>query len=104
MKKIIFILFILPFIGFSQSVKGNFSPADEFTYAFLYEATPQGANYINRGKLDGEGNFVIPIDSTVAPGIYKIVYAVPPEENNFDFIYDGKETVAFNFSTLFLKF
>ena len=98
MKKIIFILFILPFIGFSQSVKGNFSPADEFTYAFLYEATPQGANYINRGKLDGEGNFVIPIDSTVAPGIYKIVYAVPPEENNFDFIYDGKETVAFNFS------
>ena len=98
MKKIIFILFILPLLGFSQSVKGKFSPADEFTYAFLYEATPQGANYINRGQLDGGGNFEIPIDSSVAPGIYKIVYAVPPEENNFDFIYDGKETIAFNFS------
>jgi thiol-disulfide isomerase/thioredoxin len=34
----------------------------------------------------------------MSAGIYKIVYATPPEENNFDFIYDGKETVAFNFS------
>jgi peroxiredoxin len=98
MKNIIFALFLLPLLGFSQSVKGNFSPAEEFSYAFLYEATPQGANYVDRGKLDSEGNFEIAIDSTVAPGIYKIVYAIPPEENNFDFIYDGKETVAFNFS------
>ena len=98
MKKIIFILFLLPLLGLSQSVKGNFSPAEEFTYAFLYQATPEGANYINRGKLDSIGDFEIPLDSTVSPGIYKIVYATPPEENNFDFIYDGKETVAFNFS------
>jgi len=98
MKKIIFILFLLPLLGLSQSIKGNFSPAEEFTYAFLYQATPEGANYINRGKLDSIGDFEIPLDSTVSPGIYKIVYATPPEENNFDFIYDGKETVAFNFS------
>ena len=98
MKKLIFILFILPILAFSQSVKGNFSPAEEFSYAFLYEATPEGANYVNRGKLDSLGNFEISIDSTIVPGIYKIVYAIPPEENNFDFIYDGKETVAFNFT------
>ncbi len=98
MKKIIFILILLPLLGLSQSVKGNFSPAEEFTYAFLYQATPEGANYINRGKLDSIGNFEIPLDSTISPGIYKIVYATPPEENNFDFIYDGKETIAFNFS------
>ncbi|WP_296380246.1 thioredoxin-like domain-containing protein [Winogradskyella sp.] len=98
MKKIIFVLFVIPFLGFSQTVKGNFSPAEDFSYAFLYQATPQGANYVNRGKLDSLGNFKIPIDSTVTPGIYKIVYAIPPEENNFDFIYDGKETVAFNFN------
>jgi thiol-disulfide isomerase/thioredoxin len=98
MKKRIFILFLLPLLGVSQSIKGNFSPAEEFTYAFLYQATPEGANYINRGKLDSIGNFEIPLDSTMSPGIYKIVYATPPEENNFDFIYDGKETVAFNFS------
>ncbi|BAO75335.1 TlpA family protein disulfide reductase [Winogradskyella sp. PG-2] len=98
MKKLILALFILPLLGFSQSIKGNFSPAEEFSYAFLYEATPEGANYVNRGKLDAEGNFEITIDSSVAPGIYKIVYAIPPEENNFDFIYNGKETTAFNFS------
>ncbi|MFC0603682.1 TlpA family protein disulfide reductase [Winogradskyella pulchriflava] len=98
MKKLIFALFLVPFFGLSQSVKGNFSPAEDFSYAFLYQATPEGANYVNRGKLDSIGNFEIPLDSTVSPGIYKIVYAIPPEENNFDFIYDGKETVAFNFS------
>ncbi len=91
-------MLLVPCLAFSQSVKGNFSPAEDFSYAFLYKATPEGANYVNRGKLDSLGNFEIPLDSTVTPGIYKIVYAVPPEENNFDFIYDGKETVAFNFS------
>lgn len=98
MKKLLILFLILPIISFSQSVKGTFSPAEDFSYAFLYQATPEGANYVNRGQLDSEGNFEIPLDSTVAPGIYKIVYAIPPEENNFDFIYDGKETIAFNFS------
>ncbi|WP_405574099.1 TlpA family protein disulfide reductase [Winogradskyella sp. Asnod2-B02-A] len=98
MKKNLIILFVIPLISFAQSVKGTFSPPEDFSYAFLYQATPESANYINRGKLDADGNFEIQLDSTVKPGIYKIVYAVPPEENNFDFIYDGKETVAFNFS------
>lgn len=98
MKKSTLLLFILPLLTFSQSVKGTFSPAEDFSYAYLYEATPKGANYINRGKIDSIGNFEIPLDSTIAPGIYKIVYAIPPEENNFDFIYNGKETVAINFS------
>ena len=98
MKKLIFILLVLPLVSLAQSVQGTFSPAEDYTYAFLYKATPEGANYVDRGKLDGAGNFEIPLDSTVTPGIYKIVYAIPPEENNFDFIYDGKETVAFNFS------
>jgi len=98
MKKLVYILLVLPLISFAQSVKGTFSPAEDYSYAFLYKATPEGANYINRGKLDSIGSFEIPLDSTVTPGIYKIVYAIPPEENNFDFIYDGKETVAFNFS------
>ncbi|WP_400075363.1 TlpA family protein disulfide reductase [Winogradskyella sp. R77965] len=98
MKKLVFILLILPFLGFSQTVKGTFSPAEDYTYAFLYQATPEGANYVNRGQLDASGNFEIALDSTVTPGVYKIVYAIPPEENNFDFIYDGNETIAFNFN------
>jgi len=98
MKHLFFIFALIPTFLFSQTVKGTFSPVEDFTYAFLYKATPQGADYINRGKLDGSGTFKIQLDSTLKPGIYKIVYAVPPEENNFDFIYDGKESVAFNFS------
>ena len=97
MKKSVIVFFILPLMAMAQSVKGTFSPAEDFTYAFLYKATPEGANYVNRGKLDRQGNFEIPLDSTVDPGIYKIVYAIPPEENNFDFVYNGKETVSFNF-------
>ena len=98
MKKLVVILLVLPLITFAQSVKGNFSPAEDFSYAFLYKATPDGADYIDRGKIDNNGDFEIPLDSTATSGIYKIVYAIPPEENNFDFIYDGKENVAFNFS------
>lgn len=98
MKKLIFVLLILPQCILSQSVKGTFSPAKDFTYAFLYKSEPKKASYINRGELDNLGQFEIKLDSTVTPGMYKIVYALPAEENNFDFIYDGKETIAFNFS------
>lgn len=98
MKKLVTFLFIFPLIAFGQSVKGTFYPAEDFTYAFLYEATPEGANYVSHGELNTDGQFEIKIDSSAAPGIYKIVYATPPEENNFDFIYDGKETVVFKFS------
>lgn len=98
MKNLAIALLSLPLLAISQSVKGTFSPAEDFTHAFLYEATPEGANYVSHGELNNNGQFEIKIDSSAAPGIYKIVYAIPPEENNFDFIYDGKETVAFNFS------
>lgn len=98
MKRLLAFIFILPLFAIGQSVRGTFSPAEDFTHAFLYEATPEGANYVSHGELNNNGQFEIKIDSSAAPGIYKIVYAIPPEENNFDFIYDGKETVAFNFS------
>ncbi|MDH7912245.1 TlpA disulfide reductase family protein [Winogradskyella sp. SYSU M77433] len=98
MKKFIFLIVVLPFVAFSQNIKGTFSPAEDYTYAFLYRATPDGANYIERGKMNDSGSFEITLDSTAKPGIYKIVYAIPPEENNFDFIYDGNETVDFSFS------
>ncbi|MCC1484419.1 TlpA family protein disulfide reductase [Winogradskyella immobilis] len=99
MKQLIFVILISPFLGFTQQqIHGTFSPATDFTYAFLYRATTDGADYVERAKLDSLGNFTIKLDESAEPGIYKIVYAVPPEENNFDFIYNGKEDVAFNFS------
>jgi len=99
MKKLLILFLVLPLLTKAQSVKGTFSPAEDFSYAFLYHATPESANYVDSGQLDSIGNFEIQLDSLLTPGIYKIVYAIPPEENNFDFIYDGKETIAFNFSS-----
>ena len=98
MKKLLYSVVILPILLMAQhKVSGMFSPAEEFTYAFLYHATPIGTKYIDRSKVDADGSFVIRLDSTTTPGIYKIVYAIPPEDNNFDFIYDGKEDVALTF-------
>lgn len=99
MKKLIFTLVLLPLMTLAQkNISGTFSPAQDYTFAFLYKATPDGANYVNKAELDSLGNFSIPMDATAESGIYKIVYAIPPEENNFDLIYSGKEDVNFTFS------
>lgn len=84
---------------FSQhSVQGKFSPAKNFTYAILYKSTPTSLDYLNRGKVEKDGSFKIELDSTITAGMYKIVYGLPQEDHNFDFIYDGKEDVILNFS------
>ncbi|HKK11442.1 MAG TPA: TlpA disulfide reductase family protein [Flavobacteriaceae bacterium] len=98
MKKLLYCIAFLPTLLMAQhTVSGVFSPAKKFTYAFLYHATPTGTNYIGRSKIETDGNFTIALDSTATPGIYKIVYAVPVEDNNFDFIYNGKEDIFLTF-------
>jgi thiol-disulfide isomerase/thioredoxin len=99
MKKILFLLALIPsYIVAQHSIGGTFTPVEEYSYAFLYQATPTGSNYIDRAQLDEDGSFSIPFDSKSTPGVYKIVYALPSEDNNFDFIYNGKESVVFSFS------
>ncbi|MEZ4793151.1 MAG: TlpA disulfide reductase family protein [Gelidibacter sp.] len=99
MKKLLSLFAFLPSLLFSQHfVQGTFSPAKDFTYAFLYKASPTSLNYLNRGKIDENGTFKIELDSTVSSGMYKIVYGVPEDANNFDFIYDGKEDIVLTFS------
>ena len=99
MKNFLFIFFIIPSICISQQrISGSFSPSENYTFAFLYKATPDGANYVDRAKLDSLGNFSLSLNANAEPGIYKIVYAIPPEENNFDLLYNGKEDIAFTFS------
>jgi thiol-disulfide isomerase/thioredoxin len=98
-KKLLYLLAFIPSILFSQhSVQGTFSPSEDFTYAFLYKASPTTLTYLNRGKIDETGTFTIALDSTVTAGMYKIVYGVPEDANNFDFIYDGKEDIVLTFS------
>ncbi|WP_431132690.1 TlpA family protein disulfide reductase [Psychroserpens mesophilus] len=100
MKYLYFTLFFIPLSLFSQhSINGTFTPSSEYTYAFLYQATPTSSDYIDRAKIDDEGNFTIPLDASATAGIYKIVYALPPEDNNFNLIYNGKESVSLIFSS-----
>ena len=98
MKNVFYSILFLPLILTSQhKISGVFLPAKEFTYAFLYHATPKGISYIDRSKVESDGSFSIVLNATASSGIYKIVYGLPPEENNFDFIYDGKEDIELNF-------
>lgn len=97
LQTLVIILFTT--IGFSQlSVSGTFSPAEDFTYAFLYKSLPNGATYMDRGQTDEAGNFSITLGSAIVPGMYKIVYAIPPEDHNFDMIINGEENIHFTFS------
>ena len=99
MKKMILLLTFLPYIAMAQhTIEGTFSPAEDFTYAFLYKSNPTGAIYVDRAKVDENGHFKIELDSSDTSGIYKIVYGVPQAENNFDLIYSGKEDVELTFS------
>lgn len=99
MKKIMLALALMPSLLMAQhSIQGTFSPANEFTYAFVYKSNPTGAVYIDRAKVDENGHFKIQLDSTSTTGIYKIVYGVPQQDHNFDLIYNGKEDVILDFS------
>jgi len=99
MNKLFLLFVLIPTFIFSQhAIQGTFSPAEDFTYAFLYKSNPTNISYLNRGKVDENGTFKIELDSTITAGMYKIVYGVPESENNFDFIYNGKEDIILTFS------
>lgn len=99
MKKSVFLLVLLPVLMFSQhSIEGVFTPAEKFSFAMLYKSSPTSTEYVNRGVVQSDGSFKIQMEANAPAGIYKIVYALPQEENNFDFIYSGKEDVKLTFS------
>jgi len=100
LKKSGTLLFILlPMLMFAQhSIKGNFSPPEEFDNAILYKITPIASEYVTHAPFDEEGNFEIKLDASVTKGMYRLVYALPQHEFNFDVIYDAKEDVELNFN------
>ena len=99
MKKSVFLLVLLPVLMFSQhSIERIFTPAEKFSFAMLYKSSPTSTEYVNRGVVQSDGSFKIQMDANAPAGIYKIVYALPQEENNFDLIYSGKEDVKLTFS------
>lgn len=92
LKKISSLLLLLPLFTWAQhTVTGKFSPAKDFEIAILYKVTPTQLVYENHSQLDANGNFSIAIKADAEKGMYKIVYAVPQEEYNFDLIYNNED-------------
>lgn len=100
MKRILFITLFLPAILLAQhSIKGVFSPAGEFRATILYKVTPTVSKYVASYELEKDGSFNIKLDSTVTKGMYRLVYAIPQEDYNFDIIYNGKEDIELTFNS-----
>ena len=89
---------MIPSLIISQNtIKANFTPEKDFTWGILYKNSPTGKKYVAQSKFV-EGNLVFKLNEKATKGIYKLVYAVPQNEYNFDLIYNGKEDVELTFS------
>lgn len=97
-KKFAVLLLLLPLVTFGQfTLKGKFSPVEEFDWILIYKVTPTHSTYVGDTKINTEGKFEFALDSTQTKGMYRLVYAVPQEEFNFDIIYNAKEDIEFTF-------
>ena len=91
-------LFCAPILWAQHQIHATFSPKEDFDTAILYKITPQNLIYTAHAKMDPEGQFHIPLDSTATAGMYRLVYALPQELYNFDLLYNGKEDIELKFN------
>ncbi|MFI1772783.1 TlpA family protein disulfide reductase [Thalassobellus citreus] len=100
LNRIIVLVVLLPTFLFAQrTIKGTFSPAKDYNVALLYKATPTISEYVTNAEIKEDGSFQFQLDSTATKGIYKLVYAVPQEDYNFDIIYNAKEDIELTFNS-----
>lgn len=98
LKRVIFLVFLVPGLLFPQhTIKGTFTNAQDYKYVLLYKILPLSTSYIADTKINADGTFLLNLDESVSEGMYKIVYAMPKEDYNFDVIYNGKEDIEFTF-------
>jgi thiol-disulfide isomerase/thioredoxin len=98
-KRISCILFFVPLLMVSQhTIRGTFTPGEEYQFAILYKVTPEASMFVANTMIDDAGKFEFQLDSTVTEGMYKLVYALPQSEFNFDVIYNAKEDVELDFN------
>ena len=100
MKKLLFIFSCLcSFAVMAQhTIEGQFTPAEDYKMTILYKVEANATNYVAYATTDEQGQFTITLDSTATKGIYRLVYANPQEENNFDIIYNAKEDIKLKFN------
>lgn len=81
-----------------QTISGTFSPADDYTWLIAYHLNPGTQVYVADTAIkDGKFEMKIPENSPI--GTYRLVYAVPQEEFNFDMLYTGNEDLELTFNT-----
>ena len=106
-KCIFYLLVMIPSLLISQNtIEATFIPEEDFTWGILYKNSPTGTKYVAQSKFV-EGHLVFKLNEKATKGIYKLVYAVPQNEYNFDLIYNGKEDIELKFNlndgAIFLK-
>ena len=82
-----------------NTIKGTFTPAEDYKFVILYKVTPTTSIYTTNSQIETDGKFEFKLDSTATKGIYRVVYALPQEEHNFDFIYNGTEDIELDFNS-----
>ena len=99
-KRLLFLLAVLPTMLFAQhTIKGTFSPAKDFKFAFLYRVTAETALFVDNADLKEDGTFEFTLKDNTIPGTYRLVYAQPQDQYNFDFIVSNKEDIVLKFDT-----
>jgi len=99
-KRFLFLLAVLPTMLFAQhTIKGTFSPAKDFKFAFLYRVTAETALFVDNADLKEDGTFEFTLKDNTIPGTYRLVYAQPQDQYNFDFIVSNKEDIVLKFDT-----
>ena len=97
-KHTLYLLLLFPLMLLSQnSIKATFSPVEDYRWAILYENSPLGNIYVAQGKIE-DGSLEFILDSAKKEGVYKLVYAAPQDEFNFDIIYNGQENIELSFT------
>ncbi|EDP98555.1 thioredoxin-like domain-containing protein [Kordia algicida OT-1] len=97
-KKLLCILFLIPLcLQAQQTLSGTFSPAENYEWFIIYKLKTTHQAYVANGKIvDGKLNYTF--KPSAEKGMYRLVYGLPQESENFDFIYSGEEDIAFDFS------
>lgn len=86
-----------------QTMTGTFAPAENFKWFIIYKLKTTRQEYVANGKIT-EGKLNYTFEASAEKGMYRLVYGLPQEEKNFDFIYSGEEDIVFNFSDEQLDF
>ncbi|KAB8155901.1 redoxin domain-containing protein [Kordia sp. TARA_039_SRF] len=103
-KKILCFLFLIPLcLQAQKTMTGTFAPAEDFKWYIIYKLKTTRQEYVANGKIT-EGKLQHTFKPTAEKGMYRLVYGLPQEEKNFDFIYNGEEDIVFNFTDEQLNF